>query len=391
MILDHIYPTDPRVKNEAESLIESGFEVYLFCLSFKKNFVKNEIIDGIKICRFFCSKITYKLSALAYTIPLYKYIMSNKIETFISNNDINILHVHDIQIASSVFLANKSNNLDVVLDLHENRPEIMKYYKHVNSFLGKILINPKKWKKAEENFVKRSKKVIVVTKQAKKELTDRVSVDKEKIVVFPNTVSQKFYNNYKIDKKISRKYSGNFVMLYIGNTSKRRGLDLVLENIPKIISEIKNFKFVIVGSSSYDSEIKQKVEYLEIADYVDIEGWKDESLFQSYILSSSIGVSPLESNIHHDTTYANKIFQYLSLGCPVLCSDVVTQLDLINKYKFGLSFKSGDSEDFLKKVLVMYRNKSLLLKLKKNAKNAIIQSLNNSIVSKNMVRIYEKK
>ena len=75
-------------------------------------------------------------------------------------------------------------------------------------------------------------------------------------------------------------------MLYIGNASKRRGLDLVLENIPKIISEIKNFKFVIVGSSSYDSEIKQKVEYLEIADYVDIEGWKDESLFQSYILSS---------------------------------------------------------------------------------------------------------
>ena len=276
--------------------------------------------------------------------------MSKKIETFISNNDINILHVHDIQIASSVFLANKSNNLDVVLDLHENRPEIMKYYKHVNSFLGKILINPKKWKKAEENFVKRSKKVIVVTKHAKKELTDRVSVDKEKIVVFPNTVSQKFYNNYKIDKKISTKYSGNFVMLYIGNTSKRRGLDLVLENIPKIISEIKNFKFVIVGSSSYDSEIKQKVEYLEIADYVDIEGWKDESLFQSYILSSSIGVSPLESNIHHDTTYANKIFQYLSLGCPVLCSDVVTQLDLINKYKFGLSFKSGDSEDFLKKI-----------------------------------------
>ena len=231
----------------------------------------------------------------------------------------------------------------------------------------------------------------MVTEHAKKELTDRVSVDKEKIVVFPNTVSQKFYNNFKMDKKISRKYSGNFVMLYIGNTSKRRGLDLVLENIPKIISEIKNFKFVIVGSSSYDSEIKQKVEYLEIADYVDLEGWKDESLFQSYILSSSIGVSPLESNIHHDTTYANKIFQYLSLGCPVLCSDVVTQLDLINKYKFGLSFKSGDSEDFLKKVLVMYRNKSLLLKLKKNAKNAIIQSLNNSIVSKNMVRIYEKK
>ncbi len=391
MILDHVYPADPRVKNEAESLLESGFEVYLFCLSFKKNFVKNEIIDGINICRFYCSKITYKLSALAYTLPFYKYIMSKKIEKFISDNYIDILHVHDIQIASSVFLANKFFKLDVVMDLHENRPEIMKYYKHVNSFIGKILINPKKWKKAEEFFIKRSNKVIVVTEHAKKELTDRLSIEKEKIVVFPNTVSKKFYKDFKIDKKISRKYSGNFVMLYIGNTSKRRGLDLVLENIPKIISEIKNFKFVVVGSSSYDREIKKKVEYLKIEDYVDLEGWKDETLFQSYISSSSIGVSPLESNLHHDTTYANKIFQYLSLGCPVLCSDVVAQRDLINKYKFGLLFKSGDSDDFLNKVMEMYRNKILLLELKKNAKNAIVNSLNNSLVSKNMVRIYEKQ
>ena len=391
MILDHVYPADPRVKNEAESLIESGFEVYLFCLSFKKNFVKNEIIDGINICRFYCSKITYKLSALAYTLPFYKYIMSRKIEKFISVNYIDILHVHDIQIASSVFLANKFFKLDVVMDLHENRPEIMKYYKHVNSFIGKILINPKKWKKAEEFFIKRSNKVIVVTEHAKKELTDRLSIEKEKIVVFPNTVSEKFYKDFIIDKKISRKYSGNFVMLYIGNTSKRRGLDLVLENIPKIITEIKNFKFVVVGSSSYDREIKKKVEYLKIEDYVDLEGWKDETLFQSYISSSSIGVSPLESNLHHDTTYANKIFQYLSLGCPVLCSDVVAQRDLINKYKFGLIFKSGDSDDFLNKVMEMYRDKILLLELKKNAKNAIVNSLNNSLVSKNMVRIYEKQ
>ena len=86
------------------------------------------------------------------------------------------------------------------MDLHENRPEIMKYYKHVNSFLGKILINQKKWKKAEENFVKRSKKVIVVTKHAKKELTDRVSVDKEKIWYFQIQFLKNFITTLKLIK-----------------------------------------------------------------------------------------------------------------------------------------------------------------------------------------------
>ena len=96
--------------------------------------------------------------------------MSKKIKNFIIENQIDILHIHDIQIASSVFLANKTFNLEVVLDLHENRPEIMKEYKHVKSLIGQILINPINWKKAEERFSKESKNVVVVTELAKNEL-----------------------------------------------------------------------------------------------------------------------------------------------------------------------------------------------------------------------------
>ena len=44
----------------------------------------------------------------------------------------------------------------------------MKFYKHVNSFLGKLLISIKRWKKAEEKYVSKAEKVIVVTNQAKK-------------------------------------------------------------------------------------------------------------------------------------------------------------------------------------------------------------------------------
>lgn len=36
MILDKIFPPDPRVENEAISLIENGHEVYLFCLKYNK-------------------------------------------------------------------------------------------------------------------------------------------------------------------------------------------------------------------------------------------------------------------------------------------------------------------------------------------------------------------
>ena len=162
MILDAPYPIDPRVTNEAKALIKSGNKVFLFCLSYTKTFKKNEVVNGINVVRFYCSGITYKLSALAYTFPFYKWIMSRKIKNFIKLYKVDVLHIHDLQIASSVFNANFNFNLNITLDLHENRPEIMKFYKHVNSFLGKLLIYPSKWKNAEEKYCKESNKVVVV-------------------------------------------------------------------------------------------------------------------------------------------------------------------------------------------------------------------------------------
>ena len=75
--------------------------------------------------------------------------------------------MHDIQIARSVFSINKKFNLPIILDLHENRPEIMKYYAHVNSILGKLLIHASQWKKYEYKYIKAAQKVIVITEEAK--------------------------------------------------------------------------------------------------------------------------------------------------------------------------------------------------------------------------------
>ena len=389
MVLDAPFPTDPRVSNEADALINAGHEIFLFCLSFNKDFPKEEILNSIKVKRYYCSKFTYKFSALAYTFPFYKYLMSRKISHFIKENEIEHLHIHDIQIASSVFHANKTN-IPTTLDLHENRPEIMKSYKHVNSILGKILISPKKWKKAEEKFCKQSENIIVVTNAAKDELSNRVSLNPKKIIVFPNTVKKDFYNDYKLVPTIKQKFSKNFVLLYLGNTSKRRGLEIAIDSLIEIKNLIPEIKLVIVGSSSFDSKLKVLAKKKNVHNYISFEGWKDESYFPSYLDIADIGISPLESNIHHDTTYANKIFQYMSFGCAMICSDVLAQKEIIEKYKTGELFKAGSSKGFTKSVLELYKNTEKMKIYSENGKIAIEHNLNNEIVSQQIISMYGK-
>jgi len=388
MILDSTYPDDARVTNECTELLKNKHEIHLFCLCFKKPFVKNEVINQINVHRYHCSKLTYKLSALANDIGLYGFILKNKIRDFVENSDVEVLHVHDIQIAKAAISVSKRFGIKYNIDLHENRPEIMKYYKHVNSFLGKIFISPLRWKKAEESFVEKANKIVVVTENAKEELLSRVKIDQEKIVVYPNTVRDDFYKNKKIDKVLEKQYSKNFVITYVGNTSERRGLLTVIESLKNLRKTIPNIKLLIIGKSSFDNVLKNEIKKHDIEELVDFIGWVKENEIPNYLSISKLGLSPLHRNIHHDTTYANKIFQYISFGCPVVSSDVIAQSELVKKHNIGVVFEDRNVMDLTKKITQLYNEKDLFEKFRANCIESI-KKLNNSVISNQLISIYE--
>ncbi|WP_457618605.1 glycosyltransferase family 4 protein [Lutibacter sp.] len=387
MILDKTFPPDPRVENEAISLIENGHEVFLFCLKYSE-IQPDEVLNGIQVKRYKSNRLIYKLSALAYTIPLYTLIMSKKIHRFLIANKVEVIHVHDIQIAEAVFKANKSTNLKVVLDLHENRPEIMKFYPHLKSFFGKVLISLKRWKQKEEEFIEKATTLIVVTEESKNEIVNRVGKPSKDIVVVPNTVHKNYYNEAVIKQEILEKYKDNFVLLYIGDTGLRRGLQTAIESIPVLKETITNLKLVIVGSNTSDTILKEQVKELNIQNFVDFEGWQNENLLPSYILASSICISPLHRNLHHDTTYANKLSQYMSIGKPLLVSNAIAQVNLIEKAKSGLIHREQDSEDFTVKILQLYTDKKLRENLGSNGAQFITEEFCWEKTSKKLIDLY---
>ena len=388
MILDKTFPPDPRVENEAIALIKSGHQVFLFCLKYGDE-IEIEIIHEIQVRRYLSNKLEYKLSALAYTLPFYTNIMAKKINHFLLNNKIDVIHMHDMVIAGSVLKANKNLKLPTVLDLHENRPEIMKLYPHLQKFPGKQLISPKKWKVKEEQFISEFDKIIVVTEEAKKDIVSRIKMDSNNICIVPNSVNRSFYTDIIFDDAIINKYKNKFVILYLGDTGLRRGLQTAIQSVEKLKIKIENLKLVIVGRNTTDHILMDQVKALGIKKYVDFEGWQDVSLFPSYIYASDIGISPLDKNKHHDTTYANKIFQYMSFAKPVLVSDATAQKQLVLKTKSGLVHQEKDVSDFTKKILELYNDQDLRKELGENGKKFIEEEFVWEKVSQNLVDIYD--
>jgi glycosyltransferase involved in cell wall biosynthesis len=387
MILDKVFPPDPRVENEAIELVKSGHEVFLFCLTYN-NESKEEVINQIKVRRYSSNVLEYKFSALAYTFPFYRMFMQKKINHFLKTNRIEAIHIHDIRIAGTVFKLNKKWKLPVVLDLHDNMPEVLKFYPHMQKFPGKQLISLKKWKQKEEEFINKATKVITVSQEFVEEVVDRTKITTSKVVLVPNTIRQSFYKKAILDKNILEKYKDSFVILYLGDTHLRRGLITAIKATKELSKTIKNIKLVIVGSNTTDYVLQEEVKNLNITSFVDFEGWKDVKLFPSYIKASSVCISPLHRNKQHDVAYANKLFQYMSFAKPLLVSDATAQKRLVNRIESGLVHVEQDVNDFKKKILTLYNDKDLSEKLGTNGKQFVETEFSWEQTSKNLVHLY---
>jgi len=389
MILDDVFPPDPRVENEAITLVNSGYEVFLFCLH-NGNQKTNELINGIKIRRYTSTELTYKLSALSYDLPFYRMIMKKKINHFIKKNDINFLHIHDIRIAEAVFEANKKHQLKTVLDLHDNIPENMKFYPHLNKFPGKYIISPNKWRKKENEFILKADKIITVSPNFAENIIKKNNIETKKMVVVPNTVRQSFYKDAIYSDIIKEKYSNKFVVLYLGDTNIRRGLQTAIRATELLSKKIANFKLVIVGQNTTDSILKEETKKLNLESFIDFEGWQDVSLFPSYIVASNICISPLYRSIQHDVAYANKIFQYMSFGKPILVSNAIAQKEIVELVNSGLVHKEKNKDDFSSKVLELYQNKEKAEELGNKGKQFIENEFSWEVTSQALVKLYNE-
>lgn len=391
MFLDTDFPPDPRVENEASSLVEAGHEVFLFSLAYKKTQKAEDEINGIKVFRYKAGNLLYKLSALAYTLSLYHLLTAKKIKKFIDKVKPQILHVHDMPLAKAVMSVNAKLNLPLVLDLHEDRPEIMKFYPHISRGFGKLLIKPESWEYWQNWLVKKADYVIVVTGSAKNLLVEKTKKEASKIIVVPNTIRSDIFYKYPQDDAIIKKFSNHTNVLYLGDTNMRRGTDTAIEAISLVKETHAKIKLILVGKNKDDIRLKRLTKELGVEKNVSFEGWQDLKLFPSYLVAADMAISPLKKNQHHDTTLANKIFQYMAMGKPVIVSDCPAQAEVIEAAHCGLIHKADDPVSLAEKILYLINNEEEKLIMGVNAKKAITEIWDWQFKSKDLIDFYNEK
>ena len=73
-------------------------------------------------------------------------------------------------------------------------------------------------------------------------------------------------------------------------------------------------------------------------------GWVDYARLPDIIAHCDLGLLPFHSCPHIDASLANKLFEYMSLGLPVVASDVPPHRTVIDDARNGVVFPPGDAD-----------------------------------------------
>lgn len=384
MILESAFPPDVRVEKEIRTLTQVGHKIHLIATTAKK-FSPIEKVQHSDIHRIYKSNLMNKFGALALTFPFYFNYWSNHIERFLKQNQIDVIHLHDLPLASVISKLGKKYKIPVVFDFHENRPEIMKLYAHTNTTLGKLLISNKKWEAYQAKYSRLADRLILVAPEAKAYYQKKYLVNPKTTYVVPNYADIDHLKSILPEEEIQKKYSQKFMLVYFGDTGLRRGTMTIVE-AANVLKERSEFHFVIIGNSKQQHLLSEKAKAYGLTN-IEFTGFLDFKKIISYISASSAGLCPFLRNIHHDTTYANKLFQFLYFGKPVIASDCPAQKTIINESNTGLIHIADDHDDLAKKIMEL-KDHTDYNQLSQNAKNAVLKKYNTIIGNESLIDLY---
>ncbi len=389
MVLDREFPPDDRVEKEARSLIKAGFEVHLLCFTFGK-LPAFEEYKGIKVHRVFMPKALFKkLSALILTVPFYRRFWRKKMETFIAENKIDVLHIHDLPLVGTGLQIKKKYGIPLVADMHENYPVFISEIKFANTLLGKLLISKKQWFAKEKEWLSAVDRIVVVDAGMQERIEKQLTRPRPFVVV-PNSPETKAVLESQEDLlELKEKYRDPFVVFYFGGLDSRRGLDTLVDAAALLKDKIRPLKVVIVGSGSYEAVIRERIKQQDVQDLFAFEGWHPVSHLQAFTQFADVCVIPHLKSPQTDNSSPNKLFLYMLFKKPIVASNCRSIQNIIEENNCGLIYESGNGRQLAEKILYVQQHPEEARAMGERGHRAVLEKYDWSIGADRLIEMYK--
>ncbi|MCM1990273.1 glycosyltransferase family 4 protein [Oceanirhabdus seepicola] len=408
---------DARVRREASSLVEAGYKVKVVCVytQFSSGLKKDEIMDGFKVRR------VNKYSDLALNIRNYrnklrseyknaKNIKQNNITNiilltiyllleFISiilkktkilklvgifnviirmikeglKEEFDIYHSNDLNTLPQGYICSKLfKKKKLIYDSHEVQ----------TSRTGNI--GKKRYSLIEKFLIRKTDKMIMTTDTRAQYTADLYKIKKPEIIHNYPFIKEKDLSKFNL-YEIANIPKDEPILLYQGGIQEGRGLEKIIEAIPKFKKGIT----VFIGDGKLKDEIINMVEskgLMERVRFLSKVPAKDLMYFTQH---AYLGFQVLQNIcFNHYSSLSNKLLEYAMMEVPMVASNFPEMKKIVEDNQIGKCVDPHDSNNIAEAVNYLLNNRDKYIEFKLNCKQARLR-YNWENEKKNFIRIYD--
>ncbi|MEI6058875.1 MAG: glycosyltransferase [archaeon] len=199
--------------------------------------------------------------------------------------------------------------------------------------------------------------------------------------VIPNPVDLSLFKNNIPNRK---KYSlSDFVVLYCGRLAPEKKIDVIIRAIAKARKDIPEIRLVILGIGSSESDLRLLAKKLNIEDKINFLGYlRGKDLAEAY-LSGDVFAIMSTSEVH-----SLAVMQAMSSAMPIVAAKSNGLKEHVGP-DTGFLIKPGDFNELAKRLIYLYKNRNIRVRLGANGKKAM-ENFSPSAVADLWERVYKK-
>ena len=223
--------------------------------------------------------------------------------------------------------------------------------------------------------LQKASRVLVSNENTKKIVNEFYKVPLEKMSIVPNGV--------KLDSFFSRNKESK-IIVFSGTMYFHRGLDILLESAREISIQVKDVKFLLLGSGPEMKKLEDIVKREKISNIIEFKGWIDRNEIPEFLSNASIGIGPLRSTEVTKNALPIKVLEYMASSLPIIAMENTLPDNILKDGENGFFVKN--SFDLSKKIIKLLKNDELRLKMSSKSKEMV-----SKFDWKNIVKLIEKE
>ncbi len=258
-----------------------------------------------------------------------------------------------------------------------------------SSWIKKLLLNV-----FVKSMLKKAKRVLFTTYDELNKVSDFVKI-KMNAYVIPNIVdSEKFTNlpKYGLFRKRFNIPEDALIIIHYGRISKKKGINFIVESLPKIKEKFPNVLLAVVGGD--EEGYKKEIEYLagvnKVTDNITFTGILNPDEGLEALVDSDIFVLPSLSE-----NFGMAVVEAMLCGLPTIISDNVGIAKDVIKAKAGIVIPlETNNKPLINAIETLLNDKSLRLNIGKAGRQFAIDQYDIPAVSvyiKELLSFLDKK